>query len=153
MVSVASSPATMDLTVVLPALMEGLAQEVGVGMGDLKVILVGTRPSLMLNLSRLSASNITRLNVTTRSIDQLHNPEPYVEICLKQDAPLLQPYSTSQTSLAFDVKGSERWTHGDRPIDLYQVGSYGSCLSALRSRLICAMEGALTVKVPSRPVQ
>ena len=30
MVSVASSSATMDLTAVLPALMEGIAQEVGV---------------------------------------------------------------------------------------------------------------------------
>ena len=65
---------------------------------------------------------------------------------MKQDAPLLQSYKTSQTSLAFDVKGSERWPAGDRPVHLYQVGSYGSCLSALRSRLVCAMEGVFTSK-------
>ena len=79
-------------------------------------------------------------------LDQLRNPEPYAEICLKQDAPLLKLYNTSQTLLAFDVKGSDRWTQGERPVDLYQVGSYGSCLSALRSRLICAMEGVFTSK-------
>ena len=67
-------------------------------------------------------------------------------VCLKQDAPLLQSCNTSQTQLAFDVKGSERWTSGDRPVDLCQVGSYGSCLSALRSRLICSMEGVFTSK-------
>ena len=72
--------------------------------------------------------------------------EPYVEIELKQDAPLLQSYNTSQQSLAFDVKGSERWTDGSRPVDLYQVGSYGSCLSASRSRLICPMEGVSNSK-------
>ena len=41
MVSVASSSANMDLTAVLPALMAGIAQDVGVEMGELKVILVG----------------------------------------------------------------------------------------------------------------
>ena len=41
MVSVASSSATMDLTAVLPALIEGTAQEVGVDMNELKMILVG----------------------------------------------------------------------------------------------------------------
>ena len=34
MASVASSSATMDLTAVLPALMEGIAQEVGSGYGS-----------------------------------------------------------------------------------------------------------------------
>ena len=82
-----------------------------------------------------------------RPLDQLRNPEPYIEICLKQDAPLLQSYNKSQTQLACDVKGSERWTAAsDRPIDLYQVGSYGSCLSALHSRLVCAMEGDFVSK-------
>ena len=81
-----------------------------------------------------------------KRLDQLHNPEPYVEIGLKQDAPLLQCYNTSQQQLACDVKGSECWTNGDRPVDLCQLGSYGSCLSALRSRLICPMEGVFKSK-------
>ena len=46
MVSVASSSATMDLTAVLPALMEGIAQEVGVDVNDLKVIHVGDETQL-----------------------------------------------------------------------------------------------------------
>ena len=103
MVSVASTSATMDLTSVLPALMEGIAQEVG--------------------HSRFSKSNTTRLNGTTRSLTS------FISLGLKQDAPLLKSYNTSQQQLAFDVEGSERWTNGDRPVDLYQVGSYGSCLS------------------------
>ena len=59
---------------------------------------------------------------------------------------MLLAYDTSQTPLAYDVKGSERWTYGDRPVDLYQVGSYGSCLSGLRSRLLCALEGEFVSK-------
>ena len=46
MVSVASSSATVDLTAVLPVVMEGVAQEVGVVMGDLKAILVGDETQL-----------------------------------------------------------------------------------------------------------
>ena len=46
MVAVASSSATMDFTAVLPALMEGIAQEVGVDMNELKVILVGDETQL-----------------------------------------------------------------------------------------------------------
>ena len=45
-VSVASSSATMDLTAVLPALMESIDQEVGVDMGEHKVILVGDETQL-----------------------------------------------------------------------------------------------------------
>ena len=41
MASVASTSASMDLTAVVPALMEGIAQEVGVEVSELKVILVG----------------------------------------------------------------------------------------------------------------
>ena len=41
MVSGASTSTYMDLTAVVPALMEGIAQEVGVEMKEVKVILVG----------------------------------------------------------------------------------------------------------------
>ena len=80
--------------------------------------------------------------------DQHHNAEPYLEIRLKQAVPLLQPHSPSQQANAYDVKGSEKLTQKDRPVDLYQVqlGSYGSCLSALRSRLVYAMEGQFSSK-------
>ena len=81
-----------------------------------------------------------------KKLDQLHNPEPYLEIGLKQDVPLLQSCNASQQQLACDVKGSERWTDGFTPVDLYQVGSYGSCLSAVRSRLLRPMERVFNSK-------
>ena len=43
--------------------------------------------------------------------------------------------------IASDVKGSQAYTDGSRPASLYQVGSYGSALSALQSKMIVAMEG------------
>ena len=46
MVSVASTSVTMDLTAVLPALMEGIAQEVGVDVNELKVVLAGDETQL-----------------------------------------------------------------------------------------------------------
>ena len=36
----------MDLAAVLPALMEGIAQEIGVDMNELKVVLVGDETQL-----------------------------------------------------------------------------------------------------------
>ena len=87
-----------------------------------------------------------RCTLTYAPLDQHHNPEPYIEIRLKQDVPLLPAYSASQQPIAYDVKGSEKFIQGDRPVDLYQVGSYGSCLSALRSRLVCAMESDFSSK-------
>ena len=146
MVSVASTSATMDLTAVLPALMEGIAQEVGVDMNELKMVLVGDETQLDVKPFQILREQYHQVEWDYKKLDQLHNPEPYVEIGLKQDAPLLQSYNTRQQQLAFDVKGSERWTSGERPVDLYQVGSYGSCLSALRSRLVCAMEGVFNSK-------
>ena len=46
MVSVASTSATMDLTAVLLALMEGIAQEVGVDINELKVVFAGDETQL-----------------------------------------------------------------------------------------------------------
>ena len=119
MVSVASGSATMDLTAVLPALMEGIAQEVRVDMGDLKVILVVDETQLDVKPFQTLKEQYHQVEWDYKRLDQLHNPELYVEI---------------------------RWTQGERPVYLYQVGTYGSCLSALRSRLTCAMEGMFTSK-------
>ena len=59
---------------------------------------------------------------------------------------LTHPHTRAQGSSACDVKGSNGYTDGSSPASLYQVGSYGSCLSALRSKMICAMEGNFTSK-------
>ena len=56
MVSVASTSASMDLTAVVPPLVHGIAQEVGVEVKELKVILVGDKTQLDLKPFRLSES-------------------------------------------------------------------------------------------------
>ena len=94
----------MDLTAVLPALMEGIAQEVGVDLGELKVILVGDETQLDVKPFQTLREQYHQVEWDYKPLDQLHNPELYVKICLKQDAPLLQSYNTSQSSLAFDVR-------------------------------------------------
>ena len=112
MVSVASTSATMDLTAVLPALMEGIAQEVGVDVNELKVVLAGDETQLDVKPFQILREQYHQVEWSYKRLDQLHNPEPYLEIGLKQDVPLLQSYNTSQHQLACDVKGSERWTDG-----------------------------------------
>ena len=104
MVSVASTSASMDLTAVVPASMEGIAQEVGVEIGELKVILVGDETQIDVKPFQTLKEQYRQVEWDYKKLDQLHNPEPYIEIRLKQDAPLLQSYATSQTSLACDVK-------------------------------------------------
>ena len=41
----------------------------------------------------------------------------------------IQSYNISQTQLACDVKDSERWTSGDRPVDLYQLAHMARVLA------------------------
>ena len=81
-----------------------------------------------------------------KPINPMHNPEPYVEIQLHGDDLLMHPDTHSQASIACDVKGSNRYTDGVTPALLCQVGSFGSCFSALRSKMICAMEENFTSK-------
>ena len=123
--------------------MQGIAQEMGVDVSELKVILIGYEHQDQVDLKPFQTlqSQYDKVEWDCEMLDPHHNPEPYIEIRLKQDVPLLQPYSTSPQSIAYDMKGSECYAAGDRPVDLSQVGSYGSCLSTLRSRLVCAMEG------------
>ena len=115
----------------VPALMRGTAQEVGVDISELKVILVGDEGQFDLRPFLTLQAQYDNVEWDYAPFDQHHNPEPYIEIRLKQDVPWLPAYSTSQQPIAYDVKGSEKFTQGDRPVDLYQVESYGSCLSAL----------------------
>ena len=131
---------------VVPALMHGVAQQVGVDLNEMMVILVGDEHQVEMSTFQTFQQQYNQVEWDYEKLNQHHNPEPYIEICLKQDVPLLQPYNTSQNPIAHDVKGSDRYTQRDRPVDLYQVGSYASCLSALRSRLVCAMEGEFVSK-------
>ena len=90
----------MDLTAVVPALMEGIAQEVGVETIELKVIFVRDETLVDVKPFQTLKEQYHQVGWDYKKLDQLHSPEPYIEIRLKQDAPLLQSYNTSQTSLA-----------------------------------------------------
>ena len=70
-----------------------------------------------------------------KKLDQHHNAEPYIEIRLKQDVPFFQPFNTTQKPLVADVKDAERYTAGDRPVNLYQDRHIW--LVSLGGRLMC----------------
>ena len=129
--------------------MHWIAQEVGVD-NELKAILVGDEHQVDLKPFQTFQTQYDQVEWGYKKLDQHHNPEPYIEIRLKQDVPLFQPCKTSQKPLVTDVKDSERYTAGDRPADLYQLGTYGSCLSSLRSRLAWSMQGNFISKDSSR---
>ena len=61
--------------------------------------------------------------VESSHCDPQQNPELHLEIRLKGDMPLMAPHSASQNSLAYDIKGSDKFTHDDNPASLYQVRS------------------------------
>ena len=85
--------------------------------------------------------------------DSLHNPEPYIEFQFQADNLLMHPHPRSQGMIVSDVRGGKAYTNGYGPASLYQVGSYGSRLSALRSKMIVAMEGNFTSKGAPRMVK
>ena len=119
--------------------MEGIAQEVGVDMNELKVILVGDETQLDVKPLQTLKEQYHQVEW---DLQEARSPQN-LRLRYAQDAQLLQSYNTSQTSAS--LKGSERWRSGDRPVDLYQVGSL-----ALSQRIAfqtnCAMEGVFTSK-------
>ena len=100
----------MDLTAVVPALKHGIAQEVGVDVSELKVILVGDEGQFDLKPFQTLQAQHDKVEWDYAPFDQHHNPESYIEIRLKKDAPLIQPHIASQQAIAYDVKGSEKFT-------------------------------------------
>ena len=69
-----------------------------------------------------------------------------MEIRLKQDIPFFQPFNTDHKPRPSDVKLAEHWTDGEFPVDLYQVGTFGSCLVSLCSRLVWPTQGNFIAK-------
>ena len=143
----------MDLTAAVPALMHGIAQEVGVDLNELKVILVGDEHQVDLKPFQTLQQQYNQVAWDYKKLDQHHNSEPYIEICLKQDVPFFQPFNTSSQPRPSDVKLAERYAAGDRPVDLYQVGTCGSCLSLLRSRIAWPTQGNFIAKGAPRSHQ
>ena len=92
----------------------------------------GTRPSLMSNHSRFLKSDVRRLGGLVRR--PLSRLQRHVEIQLKGNASFFQPMLTDWRSTPSDVRPARMCTDGDKPVDLYQRGTFGSCLSAIRAR-------------------
>ena len=87
MVSVATT-AAMDLTSVVPVLMQGIPQEVGVEVSELKVIVVGNEGQFHFKPFQTLMAQYDKVEWDFAPFDQHHNPEPYLEIRLKQDVHL-----------------------------------------------------------------
>ena len=62
--------------------------------------------------------------------------EPHVEVRRRQNAPFDPPFQTDYRPTPSDVKPAKICTDGDRPVDLYQVGTFGSRISSIRSRTV-----------------
>ena len=151
MVSVASTSAYMDLTAVVPASMEGIAQEVGVEMGELKVILVGDETQIDVKPFQTLKEQFRQVEWQFQKIIQPLYPvkptmEPHLEIRCKQETQVFQPFQLDYKPRPSDVRLAERWTNGESPVDLYQVGTFGTCLSSLRSRTIWPTQGNFIAK-------
>ena len=69
--------------------------------------------------------------------------KPHVEIRRKNDTPFFQPKPNEPNwrSIPGDVRPTRLWTDGDRPVDLYQRGTFGSCLSCMRARAVWPTQG------------
>ena len=137
MASSTATSAAMDLTQVIPSLLDGIAQALGLEPKEFKIVYedqIDPRP-----FQDLHRQHYHDLEWDFKRFNAWQNPEPYLEIQLENEN--LHPHTKSQQSIANDVKGSNQFTDGSCPVSLYQVGSYGSCLSALRPKMSCAMEG------------
>ena len=126
----------MDLVQVIPQLIEGVSQELGVEPKEFKLVVVANRDQIDPKLKSRSRSTM-KLEWQFKPADS----EPSVEIQPKGDNLLMHPHTRSQAPIACNVnKDSGQYADGSSPASLYQAGSYGSYLSAIRSKMICAME-------------
>ena len=143
MVSVASTSANMDLTAVLPALMEGVAQEVGVDINELKVVLVGDETQLDAKPFQILQEQYHQVAWDHKKVPQILPPNLHEASCgrRKNDTLFFQPNETNWRSIPLDVRPTNIWTDGDRPVDLYQRGAFGSCLFCIRARALWPTQG------------
>ena len=158
MVSVASTSATMDLTAVLPALMEGIAQEVGVDMNEFKVVLVGEETQLDAKSFQILKEHYHQVEWEHKKLPPVFYPaspsmQPHVEIRRENDTPFFQPNETNWRSIPSDACPTRIWTDGDKPVDLYQRGTFGSCLCSIRARALWPTQGNFIAKGAPRYYQ
>ena len=148
----------MDLTAVLPALMEGIAQEVGVDMGDLKVILVGDETQVDVKPFQTLKEQYHQLQWEYKTILPSCHPvpptmQPHVEIRRKDDTSFFHPIHTNWRSIPSDIRPARICTDGDKPVDLYQRSTFGSCLSSIRARALWPTQGNFIAKGAPRYYQ
>ena len=93
----------MDLAQVVPKLLEGISQELGVEAKDFKLVVIANRNQIDSKPLQLIAQCYEGLEWELKPLDDLRNPEPYVEIQLKGDDLLTDPQSKSQGQIACDV--------------------------------------------------
>ena len=138
----AATSAQMNLAEVIQHLMAmaGISRETGYELRDMKLKVNVTEQSDTCAWAMLQEQD-ENIEVELVMRNDTVNTEDWVEICLQDEASLFNPLAASSAPTASPVKGTEQRTDGLIGVDLYQVGSYGSALSCLRSKSICAMEG------------
>ena len=143
----AATSAQMNPAEVIQHLMAGTSMETGYEQRDvkLKVNVIEQSDTRAWAMLREHDENIEVEFVLRKDTT---NTEDWVEICLQHEAPLFNPLATSSAPTSLAVEGTENYTSGLTGVDLYQVGSYGSALSCLRSTFtpklkdVKAFEGA-----------
>ena len=122
--------------------MAGILMEIAYEQRDVKlkvnvtgraILAPGPRCESMMGTLRLSSSCAKTL---------------WVEMCLQNEAPMFNLFSTSSAPTASALKRTEQYTNGTTGVGPCQ-GSYGSALSCLRSKFICSMEGLCQSKATS----
>ena len=99
----------MDLAQVIPQLLEGISQELGVEGKDVKLVIVAYEGDIkaVKQIQHCYEGLAWELKPTIPH----HNSEPYVEVQLKTENLLMPPHTCSQGSIACDIKGRQQPLH------------------------------------------
>ena len=132
MASFTAASAAMDWMQVIPLLLDGIAQEMGLETKEFKIVLVANE-----------------VQIDPKRFQDLH--QHYHDLTLLGDPAYEWQSAHASTHQIPAVhhqrrQRSNHFTDGSSPVSLYQVGSHGSRLSALRSKMSCAMEGNFSSK-------
>ena len=151
MASSMASSTEADLTQVIPLLVDGIAQEIGVERRDMRVTFVADHRQHDLSAwSELKYKIMKETKFVWQRPNDLNHPRAYFEITLDNESLLMSPINTMSECVPKDIKGSQAYTEPGQPASLWQAGSYGSALSTLRTKLLAAMEGSFTTKAAPR---
>ena len=127
-------------------------------MGDVKVILVGDETQLDVKPFQILKEQYHQVQWVFKKIIPASSPEfptlePHVEIRRKDDTLFFPPIQTNWRSIPSDLRPARICTDGDKPVDLYQRGTFGSCLSSIRTRALWPTQGNFIAKGAPRYYQ